>query len=70
MAQTGGSVRGELDEGLQVGEALVKDGGKLGDCKEALVPYDTNEGTSDLITEAANPTRTLLKEPAVSGGGQ
>ena len=62
--------QGRWAKGYKLVTALVVDGGKLDDSKEALVPYEINEEIHNLITKAVNPTRTLLKKPAVGGGEQ
>ena len=57
-------------KGYKLVTAEVVDGGRLDDSKEALVPYEIKEEFHTLITAAVNPTRALLKKPAIGDAEQ
>ena len=48
----------------------LMDGGKLDESQKALLPYEINEETWELIIDEVNPNRTLLQKPAVSDGAE
>ena len=62
--------KGMWTKGYKLVTALVMDGGKLDDSTEALAPYEINDVVHELVTEDVNPTRMLLKKPAVGDGEQ
>ena len=61
---------GRWAKGCKLVTGKVDEGGAADDSKDALVPYEINEQTHELITAAVNKTRALLSKPAVIGGGR